>query len=289
VISLETWVLWVHILAAAAWLGGAATMLVAILPAPEDALAAAMRRAHFLTSRAMEMLVLTGLLNILLKGLDSNFTLGRGFFGMLSLKMALLVIMGGLQIWMRAAWRRDGDPGPQAARRARLGLSIQCLCAAIRRGFDGSARLQTIVHAACRATVTPGGRPTSPPARTRPPTRVNARTNFLNRFESFFLTTPQDVGHKLAACPTCCACMDSDVLVGDSPERQSDGAARKSKELRRTPRRTVVRGWPLAGLETAGRRGGQTFFRGRAEARPAGFRPDAPMRRKLPWQNSHVR
>jgi uncharacterized membrane protein len=131
VISLETWVLWVHILAAAAWLGGAATALVAILPAAGEARAAAMRRAHFLTSRAMEILVLTGLLNVLLKGMESNFTLGRGFFGMLSLKMFLLVIMGALQIWMGAAWRRDADPGPYAARRARLGLATQCALGAV--------------------------------------------------------------------------------------------------------------------------------------------------------------
>ena len=130
-ISLEAWVLWVHILAAAAWLGGAATMLVAILPAAEEARAAAMRRAHFLTSRAMELLVLTGLLNILVKGLQSNFTLGRGFFAMLSLKMALLVIMGGLQIWMGAAWRREADPGPPAVRRARIGLATQCALGAV--------------------------------------------------------------------------------------------------------------------------------------------------------------
>ncbi len=131
VISLETWILWVHLLAAAAWVGGAATALVAILPSTEEARAAAMRRAHFLTSRAMEILVLTGLLNVLLKGLESNFALGRGFFGMLSLKMALVVIMGALQIWMGAAWRHGADVGSHAARRARIGLTAQCALGAV--------------------------------------------------------------------------------------------------------------------------------------------------------------
>ncbi len=130
-ISLATWILWVHILAAAAWLGGAATALVAILPAAEEARAAAMRRAHFLTSRAMEVVVLTGLLNVLLKGLESNFTLGRGFFGMLSLKMGLVVIMGALQVWMGAAWRREADVGLHVPRRARIGLATQCALGAV--------------------------------------------------------------------------------------------------------------------------------------------------------------
>jgi uncharacterized membrane protein len=131
VIGLATWIVWVHILATAIWLGGAATMLAVILPAAGEARAAAMRRAHFLTSRAMEILVLTGLLNVLVKGVQSNLTLSRGFFAMLSLKMALLLIMGALQIWMGAAWRRSGDGATDAARRARIGLSIQCALGAM--------------------------------------------------------------------------------------------------------------------------------------------------------------
>lgn len=130
-ISLATWILWVHILAAGVWLGGAATALAAVLPMAEEVRAAGMRRAHFLTSRAMEILVLTGLVNVLLKGVQSNFTLSRGFFAMLSVKMALLLVMGGLQIWMGAAWRRGGDAGPAGARRARIGLSAQCALGAV--------------------------------------------------------------------------------------------------------------------------------------------------------------
>jgi len=131
VISLATWILWVHILAAALWLGGAATVRTAVLPIESAARAAVARRAHVLTSRAMEVLVLTGVLNILLKGLQGSFTLGRGFFAMLSLKMALLVAMAGLQIWMGVAWRRVSATDTDAARRGRVGLSLQCALGAV--------------------------------------------------------------------------------------------------------------------------------------------------------------
>jgi hypothetical protein len=90
-----------------------------------------MRRVHFLTSRAMEALVLTGLLNVLLKVAQSDFALSRGFFAMLSVKMALLVVMGALQIWMGVAWRAGQPEEPVAWRRARLGLAVQCAFGAV--------------------------------------------------------------------------------------------------------------------------------------------------------------
>jgi uncharacterized membrane protein len=131
VISLATWILWVHILAAALWLGGAATVSTAVLPFAGAERAVAVRRAHFLTSRAMEVLLLTGVINVLLKGLQGGFTLGRGFFAMLSLKMALLVVMAGLQIWMGVIWRRTGAGETDVVRRARVGLSLQCALGAV--------------------------------------------------------------------------------------------------------------------------------------------------------------
>jgi uncharacterized membrane protein len=126
VIGLATWILWVHILAASVWIGGAATALAAILPGTGTARAVAMRRVQFLTSRAMEILVLTGVLNVLVKGAQSNFALSRGFFAMLSVKMALLLVMGAMQIWMGVAWRRAGEEETEPRRRARLGLAVQC-------------------------------------------------------------------------------------------------------------------------------------------------------------------
>jgi uncharacterized membrane protein len=131
VIDLATWVLWVHILAASVWLGAAAAVFIAVLPAPEESRAAAARRAHFLTSRAMEILILTGLLNILTKGIQSSLTLNPGFFAMLSLKMVLVAAMAALQIWMGAAWRRAEVDAARPTRRARIGLSAQCFCGAV--------------------------------------------------------------------------------------------------------------------------------------------------------------
>jgi hypothetical protein len=130
VISLATWILWVHILAAAVWLGGAAAMVAAILPA-EGAGPRAARRVHFLTSRAMEAVILTGLVNVLLKGLQTSFTLSPGFFAMLSLKMVLLLAMAALQVWLGAMWRRAGGGAAPSPGRARLGLSLQCVLGAV--------------------------------------------------------------------------------------------------------------------------------------------------------------
>ena len=129
-ISLATWILWVHILAVAIWLGGALTSLVAILPGDGEARVSAARRAQFLTSRAMEVVVLTGLLNVLLKGMESNFALSVGFYAMLSLKMMLLAAMAALQIWMGFNWRR-AEGQEHATRKARVGLSVQCALGAV--------------------------------------------------------------------------------------------------------------------------------------------------------------
>jgi uncharacterized membrane protein len=131
VIGLTTWVLWVHILAASVWLGAAAAVFVAVLPVPEESRAVAARRAHFLTSRAMEVLILTGLLNILTKGIQSSLTLNPGFFAMLSLKMVLVAAMAALQIWMGAAWRSAEADAVRPTRRARIGLAVQCFCGAV--------------------------------------------------------------------------------------------------------------------------------------------------------------
>ncbi len=131
-IGIATWIVWLHLLAVAAWLGGAATLLLAMLPAVGkggDAPGAA-RRAHFLTSRAMEAVILTGILNVLLRGTGSGWVFSRAFTGMLSIKMLLLAVMAGLQVWMGLAWRREGDPLEVAVRRSRAGLTLQLLLGA---------------------------------------------------------------------------------------------------------------------------------------------------------------
>ncbi len=127
-IRLATWVLWIHLLSAAAWLGGGITLLAAILPFKGEARAAMGRRTHFLTSRAMEILVITGILNILLHGRETGLIYSAPYFGMLSVKMGLLVVMAALQLWLGAAWKRDGE---EAVRRARVAVPIQLALGAV--------------------------------------------------------------------------------------------------------------------------------------------------------------
>ena len=124
------WILWVHVLAAAVWLGGAAVLRLAILPAlaggAPAACAAAGARTHFVISRAMEVLVLTGILNILVRGVATNLTFGNPFFGMIALKSLVFVLMGALQFWMGMGWRQaQPEDLADAVRRARIGLPLQ--------------------------------------------------------------------------------------------------------------------------------------------------------------------
>jgi hypothetical protein len=129
-ISLATWILWVHILAAGLWMGGAAVILATLGPAGTLAVGL-LRRAQFVTSRAMEVLVLTGLLNVLVKGAGTEFAFQAGFFAMLALKMGFLACMAGLQIWMVLALRRGGSDVVGLIRRARLGLGLQLVLGAV--------------------------------------------------------------------------------------------------------------------------------------------------------------
>lgn len=132
-ISVAMWVVWLHLLAAAAWLGGGAVSRLAILPSMGEGApaAAAARRAHFLTSRAMEVVVITGVLNVLLRGMESGMAFSRGFVAMLSVKTALVIVMAALQVWMGIAWKREGDAGSLAARRARGALTAQLVLGAV--------------------------------------------------------------------------------------------------------------------------------------------------------------
>ena len=128
-------ILWLHVLAAACWLGGAAMLRVALLPALADGApavcVAAASRGHFLTSRAMEVLVLTGILNIVVRGMATNLMYGGQFFGMIALKSLLFVLMAALQLWMGMGWRQARpEEVAKATRRARLGLPLQLVLGA---------------------------------------------------------------------------------------------------------------------------------------------------------------
>lgn len=129
-ISATTWIVWLHLLAVAGWLGGGAALLLAILPGMGEGTQAAARRAHFLTSRAMEVVIITGVLNVVARGMESGMAFSRGFVAMLSVKIVLVVVMAGLQVWMGIAWKRGGDAG-LAARRARGAIAVQLLLGAI--------------------------------------------------------------------------------------------------------------------------------------------------------------
>jgi hypothetical protein len=88
-------------------------------------------RGHFLTSRAMEVLILTGILNIVVRGMATGLTYGATFFGLIALKTLLFVLMAALQLWMGMGWRRVGpEEVAAAARRARLGLPLQLVMGA---------------------------------------------------------------------------------------------------------------------------------------------------------------
>lgn len=131
-ISGETWILWVHILGVAAWLGAGTATLVAILPSLGEAAGlAAARRAHFLTSRAMEVVVLTGILNIVVRGMTSGMMFGAGFLGMLSVKVALALVMAGLNVWIGFLWKRGDVGGGAVARKARVVLAVQLVLGAV--------------------------------------------------------------------------------------------------------------------------------------------------------------
>lgn len=131
-ISGPTWIVWMHLLAVAIWLGGAMAILGAILPVARDEVGReAAKRALFLTSRAMEAAVVTGVLNVLLRVMGSGGAFSRGFVAMLSLKVVLVVVMAALQVWVGIAWKRPDADVATAARRTRLGLTILLVVGAV--------------------------------------------------------------------------------------------------------------------------------------------------------------
>lgn len=130
-ISGSTWIVWLHLLAASMWLGGTMVTLGAILPVSRDeAGREAAKRALFLTSRAMEAAVVTGVLNVLLRVVASG-AFSRGFVAMLSLKVGLVIVMAALQVWVGIAWKRPIVDVATAARRARVGLTVLLVLGAV--------------------------------------------------------------------------------------------------------------------------------------------------------------
>lgn len=121
-----------HLLATAMWLGGVVVTVGAILPGIRDEAGRAVaKRAQFLTSRAMEAAVVTGALNVLVRAMASGGAFSRGFVAMLSLKVALVIVMAALQVWVGIAWKRPDTDVFAAARKARVGLTILLVVGAV--------------------------------------------------------------------------------------------------------------------------------------------------------------
>ncbi len=131
-ISGATGIVWLHLLATAMWLGGVVVTVGAILPGIRDEAGRAVaKRAQFLTSRAMEAAVVTGALNVLVRAMASGGAFSRGFVAMLSLKVALVIVMAALQVWVGIAWKRPDTDVFAAARKARVGLTILLVVGAV--------------------------------------------------------------------------------------------------------------------------------------------------------------
>ncbi|MFQ5881880.1 MAG: hypothetical protein ACE5I9_05340 [Candidatus Methylomirabilales bacterium] len=108
--GLNLLILWIHLLAAIAWLGGMFFFLVVLsplfhgtFPAREEIQIAyaAGRRYQFVTARAMELLLLTGIFNVVSRGLVGEDLFRRNFLTILGLKLVGFLLMAGLGMWQR--------------------------------------------------------------------------------------------------------------------------------------------------------------------------------------------
>jgi putative copper export protein len=113
---LSLFVLWLHILAVAIWLGGMLFLLIVLIPLFHGTLPAreemqiayaAGKRYHFVASRAMETILLTGIVNLFTRGGD---VFSRGFLTILGLKVVGFLLMAGLQTWQRISLHRQLTP-----------------------------------------------------------------------------------------------------------------------------------------------------------------------------------
>lgn len=108
-------VLWLHLLGVAVWLGGMLFLLMVLaplfdgtLPAREEMQIAyaAGRRYHFVAARAMELILVTGIVGLFTRGSPW----GRGSLTILGLKVAGFLLMAGFQTWQRISAHRQLIP-----------------------------------------------------------------------------------------------------------------------------------------------------------------------------------
>lgn len=106
-------------LAAIAWVGGMFFFLVVLdplfrgtFPAREEIQIAyaAGRRYQFVAARAMELLLLTGIWNVVARGWGASGVFPHRFWSILGLKVLGFALMAGLQTWQRIWMNRKLAP-----------------------------------------------------------------------------------------------------------------------------------------------------------------------------------
>ena len=131
--------LWLHLFAASIWIGVPAFLTVLWLPQVrkgvdpvswEELLLRLGRRYIRWAWLAIEILVLTGIFNILSIGIESGFAFPPAFLRRLIAKLVIVLLMVGLQIGLSVIWLPRLAKGPsggvaeRAIRRALLATSI---------------------------------------------------------------------------------------------------------------------------------------------------------------------
>jgi uncharacterized membrane protein len=121
---LAIFILWLHVVAGVVWIGGMIFTLMSLFPylgvgaTGRSPLVIeqlrlfqnAQTRFHFLAARAAEIIVLTGIFNILMRGYYSQFTFSSRYMGILTLKILLLSVMITIRIInSRAVVSKIGD------------------------------------------------------------------------------------------------------------------------------------------------------------------------------------
>lgn len=98
--------LWIHLLSAAVWVGGFAFSLLLFTSFKQAGQTAEQlpflqrieKGLHFTRSRAMELLLITGIFNFVARGMASGFQFSPAFYPVLAAKLILFVVMFALQI-----------------------------------------------------------------------------------------------------------------------------------------------------------------------------------------------
>lgn len=103
---LAIFILWLHVLAAITWIGGMIFTLATLVPNLKTPLSIeqlrlfqnAQTRFHFLAARAAEIIVLTGIFNVLIRGYYSQFQYSPAYMWILTLKIILLGVMMAIRV-----------------------------------------------------------------------------------------------------------------------------------------------------------------------------------------------